>query len=171
MSSNDFTLETIALSFSGGSSGSPFLIGRMWEIIQGYVFNKTWKAEEEHAGSVLVSFLDYFLSTIAACCNTSNELSFFIAFIGGKKKTHHYPKNTYLTTSWPGSAFQKQPGFYFRYKAAVRLRIVSEHLFHWPWECASFYHPNIHLLTFGAFAMHLQICFVVVCLKIYHDAI
>lgn len=99
MSSNDFTLETIALSLPRGSSSSPFVIGRIWEIIQGYVFNKTWKAVEEHAGLFCVSFLDYFLSTIAACCNTWDELYFLrftYAFVGQKKKTHCLPKNTIL---------------------------------------------------------------------------
>lgn len=55
-SSNDFTLETIGPTFSGGCSSTALLIDRIWEIIQGYVFNKTWKTEQELAGSFSLSY-------------------------------------------------------------------------------------------------------------------
>lgn len=113
MSSNDLTLETIALSFSGGSGQLSFLIGRIWEIIQGYVFNKTWKADEELAGLFPVSFLYYFLSTSVPCCNTG-----VISLFSSHFFTHHLPKNTIFVylVAWIGkirnACFQKQPCFY-----------------------------------------------------------
>lgn len=55
-SSNDFTLETIGPTFSGGCSSTALLIDGIWEIIQGYVFNKTWKTEQELAGSFSLSY-------------------------------------------------------------------------------------------------------------------
>lgn len=123
-----------------------FLMGRIWEIMQGYVFNKRWKAEEELSGLFLISFLDYFHSASVSCCGTVGWSSFLhlsFAFLRQKNKDSSIAKKHHIcplsgldrqNENWLVSKSNPSFQWHQQSKAVVLFGIVLEHLFHWPWE-------------------------------------